>query len=262
MSDAERALGVATRAARAAGELIRRAHGERGAWKVQSKGAGDVVTDVDRAAEACIRDMLLGAFPDHALLGEEGGLQGGSAEYTWIVDPIDGTMNFAHGLPHFCVSIALTRDEQAVCAVVHDPLRDELFHATAGAGAWLGAQRLRVSDCAALDQALLAAVFPKPGSPLLERFEPTLLRALRECAGVRRSGSMVLDLAYVAAGRLDGLWQWGMQPWDIAAGALLVREAGGCAQSIDGEQPLLRASSLLACGPALLPMLRTLCGER
>jgi myo-inositol-1(or 4)-monophosphatase len=255
------ALPAALRAARVAGRQLREALARPGSWQVHSKGAADVVTDVDHRAEACIRAELLRAFPAHAVLGEEGGLVGdAAAEYTWIVDPIDGTMNFAHGLPHFCVSIALARAGRPVCAVAYDPMRDEMFHAALGEGAWLGAQRLRVSGCARLEQALLAAVFPKPGSKWLERFQPTLLRALRECAGLRRSGSMVLDLAWVAAGRLDGFWQWGMQPWDIAAGALLVREAGGHVAPIDPATSLLQAHSLLACAPELREALARMCG--
>lgn len=255
------ALPAALSAARRAGRQLREALAQRGSWQVHSKGAGDVVTDVDRRAEACIRAELLRAFPQHAVLGEEGGLDGdAAAEYTWIVDPIDGTMNFAHGLPHFCVSIALARANEPVCAVAYDPMRDEMFHAALGEGAWLGEQRLRVSGCARLEQALLAAVFPKPDSKWLERFQPTLLRALRECAGLRRSGSMVLDLAWVAAGRLDGFWQWGMQPWDIAAGSLLVREAGGHVAPIDPAASLLQAHSLLACAPELREALAAMCG--
>ena len=259
-------LAVAQRAARGAGELLRDAQSRRGSWQVHAKGLGDVVTDIDREAEARIAAELRAAFPGHALLGEEGGLRaradGAPAaqdELVWIVDPIDGTLNFAHGLPHFCVSIALARAGQPVCAVAYDPMRDEMFHAELGAGAWLDGRRLQVSSCERLDQALLAAVFPKPGSNWLARFEPTLLRALHQCAGVRRSGSMVLDLAWVAAGRLDGFWQWGMQPWDIAAGALLVREAGGHVAPIDPAAGLLQASSLMACAPGLAAPLREMC---
>lgn len=260
------ALDAALKAASAAGGLLREAHAQRGAWQIYSKSVGDVVTDVDRAAEALIVQELRTAFPDHAMLGEEGGLrQDADADaertgYMWIVDPIDGTLNFAHGVPHYCVSIALACRDVPVCAVVYDPLRDEMYHATAGGGAWLAGQRLRTSDCTRLDQALVAAVFPKPGSALLDRFEPGLLRAMRRCAGVRRSGSMVLDLAWVAAGRLDGFWQWGMQPWDIAAGSLLVLEAGGNVAPIDSDSGLLHAGSLLACAEGLAGPLAAMCG--
>ncbi len=257
------ALPAALRAARAAGAVVRQAFVAGDGWRVQSKGAGDLVTDVDREAEACIASELRKDFASHAILGEEGGLRPalGADDYTWIVDPIDGTMNFAHGLPHFCVSIALSWRSQTLCAVVYDPLREEMFSAAAGRGAWLGSRRLRASSCQRLDQALLAAVFPKPGSPWLNRFTPTLLQALHDCAGVRRSGSMVLDLAYVASARLDGFWQWGMQPWDIAAGELLVREAGGHVEAIDPAPALLQADGLLACGPALADALGRLCRQ-
>ncbi|MDE2477807.1 MAG: inositol monophosphatase [Betaproteobacteria bacterium] len=261
------ALDVARAAAGAAGALLREAQQRRGSWGVHAKGPADVVTDVDREAEALIVRELLAAFPGHAVLGEESGLQEGAhggvhrPAHTWIVDPIDGTLNFAHGVPHYCVSIALAWHDVPVCAAVYDPVRDEMYHASAGGGAWLGDQRLRASDCARLDQALLAAVFPKPGSPLLERFEGSLLRAMRRCAGLRRSGSMVLDLAWVAAGRLDGFWQWGMQPWDIAAGSLLVLEAGGHVAPIDLAPGLLQAGSLLACASPLAGSLRALCTD-
>lgn len=259
------ALQAGQRAARLAGDLLRREHARRGSWRVHAKGVGDVVTDVDREAEALIARELRAAFPHHAVLGEEGGLQGPADApaprdgHAWIVDPIDGTLNFAHGVPHFCVSIALAWRQRPVCAVVLDPLREEMYWATAGGGAWLDGQALRASECTRLDQALLAAVFPRPGSPLLARFEPTLSQALRDCAGVRRSGSMVLDLAWVAAGRLDGFWEWGMQPWDIAAGALLVQEAGGHVAAIDAAPDLLRADSLLACAPGLAAPLAAMC---
>lgn len=224
----------------------------------EGKGPGDVVTDVDRRAESLIIDRLHQAFPDHGFLGEESG-DSGSGDYRWIIDPIDGTLNFSRGYPHFCISIALAYGDEPVTAVVLDPVRNELFSASANGGAWLNGSPLQVSNCTALEHALLGVVFPKPGSPLLAGFLPVMTRALNVAGGVRRSGSMVLDLAYVAAGRLDGFWELGMKPWDIAAGALLVREAGGWVASLDGEESLLNARSLLACTPGLREQLEMLC---
>ncbi len=258
MAQADDFLRVGLEAAREAAGLLLAAVRDRGSLAVEAKGRGDVVTDVDRRAEQAIIARLREAFPDHGFLGEEGGASG-TGEYRWIIDPIDGTLNFSRGYPHFCVSIALARGETPIAALVLDPVRDELFWALQGGGAWLNGAPLQVSGCTALEQALLGVVFPKPGSPLLARFLPGLERALAQAGGVRRSGSMVLDLAYVAAGRLDGFWEFGMQPWDIAAGALLVQEAGGWVAPLEGETRLLEAHSLYACTPALAPALRTLC---
>lgn len=258
MIERQRWLAVGTAAAREAAGIVRDGFARFDGMRVETKGQGDVVTDVDRRAEQAIVARLRAAFPTHGFLAEESGASDGDT-YRWIIDPIDGTLNFAHGLPHFCISIALACDGEVILAIVLDPLRGELFHAEKGGGAWLGDARLQVSACASLEQALLGAVFPKPASPLLVRFSPTLARALAHAGGVRRSGSMVLDLAYVAAGRLDGFWEFGMQPWDIAAGSLLVKEAGGVVETIDGGSDLLVATSLLACAPPLAGALRSLC---
>lgn len=253
-----RYLDAAIAAAADAADIIRDAFRDLQKVDVHAKGRGDVVTGVDRAAEDAIVSRLRANFPDHAFLAEESGTSG-SSDYRWVIDPLDGTLNFVHGFPHFCISIALALRGEIITAIVLDPLREELFWAEKESGAWLGETRLRVSACPGLEQALLATVFPKPGSDLLARFAPTLQRALEQAGGLRRSGSMVLDLAYVAAGRLDGFWEFGMQPWDVAAGALLVAEAGGWVEPLDGEPGLIEAHSLLACTPCLAGAMRALC---
>lgn len=251
-------LATAIVSARDAAETIRDGFRALHAVAVEAKGRGDVVTEVDRQAERAIVARLRAAFPDHGILAEESGASGGGP-YRWIIDPLDGSLNFAHGFPHFCISIALAHEDEVMAAIVPDPLRDELFRAEKGRGAWLDDTRLAVSACASLEQALLGTVFPKPVSPLLARFVPTLGRALWSAGGVRRSRSMALDLAYVAAGRLDGFWELGMQPWDIAAGALLVAEAGGLVAPLEGEASLLEARSLLASAPGIASALRASC---
>ncbi len=260
--DLQHALAVAIEAAKDAAAIV------RGGWQrldsiaVDAKGRGDVVTDVDRAAERAVIARLHAAFPEHGFLGEESGAATHSAsEHRWIIDPLDGTMNFVRGVPHFCTSIALARGSTTLVAVVLDPLRDELFHAVRGIGAWLAGRRLHVSPCTDLGLALLATVFPKPGSKFGPRYRPGLIAALDAAAGLRRSGSMVLDLAYVAAGRFDGFWEFGMQPWDIAAGALLVTEASGAVAAIDGEADVMAAQGIVAGTPAIMPALRALCGD-
>jgi myo-inositol-1(or 4)-monophosphatase len=251
----------ATRAARAAGALIARGIGHVRSLPVEYKGRGDVVTDIDRAAEAVIIELIRAAFPAHRILAEESGASAGAAEsdYRWLVDPLDGSQNFVHGLPHCGVSIALTKGREILVGVVFDPFRHELYVATRDTPTLCNGDPVRVSGCGKLDEALLGVVFPKPSLGRLERFTPGVIRALAQAGGIRRSGSMVLDLAWVAAGRLDGFWQFGMAPWDIAAGALLVKKAGGHVAAFDGSPDLVNADSLLACTPLLAGPLRTLC---
>ena len=222
---ADRFKTVAVAAAKDAGALLRERLTRPRA--VQRKGVVDLVTDADRAAEALIVGRVRAEFPDHRLIGEEGGRgAGGGAPYGWLVDPLDGTTNFAHGYPHFAVSIALERQGRVVLGVVYDPVRDELFVAERGQGATVNGAPLRVSDEDQLIRSLLATGFPYD---LALRAEPKAIweTLLDRCQGLRRGGSAALDLTYVAAGRLDGFYERPLQPWDMAAGALLVEEAGG-----------------------------------
>ncbi len=220
-------LTIAVRAARRAGEVVIRSLPRAGDLEVTEKGRNDFVTEVDRAAEAEIVAVVRKAYPQHGFLAEEGGRFGGD-EVIWIVDPLDGTTNFIHGFPQFCVSIAAEARGRLEVAVVFDPCRSELFTATRGAGAQLEGRRIRVSKQRTLDGALIGTGFPYRAN--LQHIKPYLSMleiVMQETAGLRRPGSAALDLAYVAAGRLDGFFEIGLSPWDTAAGTLLITEAGG-----------------------------------
>jgi len=212
-------------AADRAGSILKRRWHEHGRVDVKSS-AIDLVTDVDRACEAAILDVICSTFPDHAVLAEESGARG-EHEFLWLVDPLDGTTNFAHGYPQVAISVALRRGLQTVLGVVYDPIREELFVARRGGGAFLNDRPLRVSSTASLASSLLASGFPYDRREhavfYLSFFKAFMLRT----QGIRRSGSAALDLCWVAAGRVDGFWEWKLKPWDTAAGALLVEEAGG-----------------------------------
>jgi myo-inositol-1(or 4)-monophosphatase len=234
-------LNIAIRAARRAGTIIVR--GQQRLYEVQitRKGHQDYVTQIDKDAEAAIIDTLYTAYPDHQIIAEESGTLGRDSDYVWIVDPLDGTLNFMHGYQHFAVSIALSVRGRVEQAVVYDPVRDELFTASRGVGAQLNGHRLRVSKVQHLEEALLATGFPVRRKAHIRPYLASFTTVLERCADVRRAGAAALDLAHVACGRLDGFWEFGLQPWDIAAGALLVLEAGGLVGDPDGgEQHLVR----------------------
>lgn len=237
-------LDIAIRAAREAGELLRAGMGRR--IEITHKGPVDLVTEIDLASEQLIRGLISTHYPRHAVLGEEEGEVAGSAEYRWIIDPLDGTTNYAHGYPAFCVSIAVEYRDEVIVGVVYDPTRDELFAAERGAGATLNNLPIRVSDTAPLKQALLATGFPYDISTErftnLENFRNFYLNA----QAVRRAGSAALDLCYVACGRFDGFWELGLKAWDMAAGTLLVREAGGHVTAIDGGPFVLERNECVA----------------
>lgn len=243
-------LNIAVRAARRAGTVINRALNRLGDVRVDTKGHRDYVTEIDREAENAIIHTLLEAYPSHAILAEESGEQGNS-DFVWVIDPLDGTLNFIHGYPQFAVSIALRIRGELDQAVVFDPVRDELFTASKGVGAQLNNRRLRVSDCQSLDQALLATGFPIRDPAALNRYMPTLNALLPRVGGVRRAGSACLDLAFVACGRLDGYWEFGINEWDIAAGALLVQEAGGIVTEPNGSSDYLRSGNILCASPRI-----------
>jgi myo-inositol-1(or 4)-monophosphatase len=256
-------LNIAVRAARRAGTIIVRSLPRLDTVTVDVKGRRDYVTTTDREAEAAIIETLLKAYPDHAILAEESGATGSSAgrsEFVWIIDPLDGTTNYLHGFPQFAVSIALKVKEQVEQAVVYDPLRDELFTATRGGGAQLNERRIRVSRCRTLDHALLATGFPIRDEARIDPCLKTLSAFLHRTDGVRQAGAAALDLAYVAAGRLDGCWEYGLQAWDIAAGALLVQEAGGMVGAIDPREDLLARGNVLAATPRIIDEMRRILG--
>ena len=257
-------LNVAIKAARAAGALINRASLDLDSLRVGAKQTNDFVTEVDHAAEAAIIETLLGAYPDHGIWAEESGRQEGKGKgrtYTWIIDPLDGTTNFIHGFPVYCVSIALMVDGRLDQAVIYDPSRNDLFTASKGRGAYLNDRRIRVAKRTQLRDCLLSTGFPfRPG----DAFQ-TYLRMLGEVmprvAGVRRPGSAALDLAYVAAGFSDGFFEMGLSPWDVAAGALLVTEAGGLIGNFTGEADFLEQKECLAANPRIYGQLVGLLGQ-
>jgi myo-inositol-1(or 4)-monophosphatase len=226
---------VAVEAARAAGDLIRDALGHDPAeLDLHKKGAIDLVTDVDRAAEATILARLRAAFPHHGILAEESGGEARSEGFQWLVDPLDGTTNFAHGHPHCAVSLALLNDQRPLLGVIFDPGRDELFVAVEGAGAELNGRPLRVSRTDELDHSLMTTGFAYDRRQRADAYVPLFQAFMVRTQGVRRMGAASLDLAWVAAGRFDGFWEYGLNPWDVAAGLLLVTEAGGRITDYEG----------------------------
>ena len=252
INTAQLALETARRAARAAGEVIRRRRGT--AFRVDRKGATDLVTEVDLAADKTVIAVISNAFPSHRIAAEESGRGKGDSEYLWWIDPIDGTTNFVHGYPFYSVSIALEFRGVMIAGVVYDPVRDEVFEALRSGGARLNGRAIRVSPVANLADALLATGFPYN---LGEREQALAIAAgfLPRIQGLRRDGSAALDLAYVAAGRLDGFWERGLKPWDTAAGALLVEEAGGRVSDFTGEIFDIHHGEIAAANPRIHPEL-------
>jgi myo-inositol-1(or 4)-monophosphatase len=243
-------LNIAVRAASRAGTIINRALNRLGDIRIDPKGHRDYVTEIDREAENAIFQTLMQAYPSHAIVTEESGEQG-SSDYVWVIDPLDSRMNFIHGYPQFAVSVALKVRGELDQAVIFDPVRDELFTASKGVGAELNNRRLRVSDCQELNQAMLATGFPMRDPRALKGYMPTLNALLPEVAGIRQAGSASLDLAFVACGRLDGYWEFGINEWDIAAGALLVQEAGGIVMEPNGSSDYLRSGNILCATPRI-----------
>jgi myo-inositol-1(or 4)-monophosphatase len=241
-------LNIAVRAARRAGEIIVRSMSRLDSLHVASKGRNDFVTDVDRAAEREIIAVIHKAYPNHAILAEESGASG-EDDTRWIIDPLDGTTNFVHGNPVFCVSIACEHKGRLEHGVVYDPLRQELFTASRGDGAHLEGRRMRVSGQRTLEGALVATGFPyRSNQRYIDPYMAMLKAVMLKTAGVRRPGSAALDLAYVAAGRVDAFWEIGLSPWDTAAGTLLIQEAGGRIGTLAGE-PYTQKGNIVAGTP-------------
>lgn len=245
-------LYVAVRAARRAGDMIVRAFDERDSLKVHQKADRDYVTEVDQSAQAVILREISRHYPDHGIVAEESDqhINPGS-DVQWYVDPLDGTTNFIHGYPHFAVSIAAWKDGKPLLAVVHDPIRNETFEARNGGGAFLNRRRLRVSNEKKLDHALFASGLAPYCRGSLDVFQKRMAACMPVVDGYRRGGSAALDLAYVAAGRLDAYWEAGLKPWDIAAGCLLVQEAGGLVTDIEGAEFELSRGDILVGNPHL-----------
>jgi myo-inositol-1(or 4)-monophosphatase len=250
-------LEIALSAARQAGEVLRSGFGAEHA--ITYKGEVDLVTEVDEEAERVIREELLGAFPNHGMLAEEGGGQAGEGDDRWIVDPLDGTINYAHGLPVFAVSIALEREGAVVLGVVYDPMRDETFVAERGAGATLNDEPIRVSDTEEPIRALIATGLPNERERMPEALE-LFGRFAALSRGMRPLGAAALDLCYVACGRLDGYYERGIWPWDVAAGGLIVGEAGGKVTDYRGDAPDLAGREMVASNKLLHPAMMDLTG--
>src|SRR5450631_2137824 len=253
-------LNIAVKAARAAGAIINRASLDLERLQVNTKAPNDFVTEVDHAAEASIIDTLLAAYPGHGILAEESGSARGAkdSDYVWIIDPLDGTTNFIHGLPTYAVSIALAYRDQIQQAVVYDPTRNDLFFASKGRGAFLNDKRLRVSKRTRLADCLIGTGFPFRKGDNFKRYLQMFEVVMQSCAGLRRPGSAALDLCHVAAGYTDGFFETGLSPWDIAAGALLVTEAGGLIGNFTGEADYLYQREVVAGSPKIYGQLVSL----
>ena len=250
-------LNTAVKAARKAGAIINRASLDIDLVQVSTKGRSDFVTEVDRAAEEAIIDTLRTAYPQHGILAEESGAStpDGGDEYTWIIDPLDGTTNFIHGFPQYAVSIALQHRGQLTQGVVYDPTRNELFTASKGRGAFLNDRRIRVSRRTQLRECLIGTGFPFRSLEQIDAYLRMFKRITEETAGIRRPGAAALDLAYVACSRLDGFWELGLSAWDMAAGALLIVEAGGFVGDLDGEAHYLTQGNIVCGNPKVFPQL-------
>lgn len=248
-------VNIAIQAARAAGNLIMRASDRLDTLKITEKAPNDYVTEIDQLAEREIIHIIQKAHPSHSILGEEGGKISGN-DNLWIIDPIDGTRNFIHGFPHFAISIGFSHKNKMEHGVIYDPVRQELFTASRGKGAQLNDRRIRVSKHAHLEECLLGTGFPYRQSQLeQEAYLKSLQAFIPLCGDIRRSGSATLDLAYVASGRLDGFWEFGLKPWDLAAGTLLIKEAGGLVCDLDGAENYMNNGNVITANPKILKLL-------
>lgn len=251
-------LNTAVKAARDAAEIIQFGARNLDRLSIDSKGPGDFVTEIDRRAEETIVDTLLGAYPNHGIIAEEGSgdTRGNSqSDHIWIIDPLDGTTNFLHGLPTYCVSIALQVEGKLTQAVIYDPNRNDLFTSSRGAGAFMNNRRIRVSKTLKLRDALIGTGFPFRDGAAFDEYVIQFKKLMPKTAGLRRPGSAALDLAYVAAGFYDGFWEMKLSPWDMAAGALLIMEAGGLVTGIDGEDSYMDSGAIVAATPKIFPEL-------
>jgi myo-inositol-1(or 4)-monophosphatase len=243
-------LNIAVRAARSAGDLILRSADNVGRLHIDQKGKNDYASEVDRMAEREIINIVKAAFPEHAILAEESGKHKGN-DFVWVIDPLDGTTNFLHGFPQYAVSIALKYKGRLEVGVVYDPLRDELFTARRGGGAMLNNRRLRVTNQISLKGALIGTGFPFKTDKHLDAYLGMFRALTTDCAGIRRAGAAALDLAYVAAGRLDGFWEIGVMEWDVAAGILLIKEAGGVITDFSFNDNYLESGNVIAGSPKM-----------
>jgi len=248
-------LNIAVKAARRAATVINRASTQLDLLTVQSKSPNDFVTEVDRAAEKAIIEVLRDAFPGHGILAEESGESGPESEFNWIIDPLDGTTNFIHGFPQYAVSIAQTKNGVLEHAVVYDPNTNEMFTASRGSGAFLNDRRIRVSRRTRLNDSLIGTGFPFRQFDNVDAYLGMFKELTQKTAGIRRPGAASLDLAYVASGRLDGFWEMGLSPWDMAAGVLLIQEAGGLVSDLAGETDFMTTGNVVAGTPKIFGQL-------
>ena len=256
-------LNVAIKAARAAGALINRAALDVEAVRVSLKQTNDFVTEVDQAAETAIIETLLTAYPGHGILAEESGSEHGAkdSEMVWIIDPLDGTTNFIHGFPFYCVSIALSVRGKVEQAVVYDPMRNDIYSASKGRGAYVNDRRIRVGKRTRLQDCLISNGFPYRPGDKLKPYLNMLGEVMSQCAGVRSPGAAALDLAHVAAGLTDGFFETGLQPWDVAAGSLLITEAGGLIGNFTGESDFMNHGECVAGNPRIYGQLVSTLGK-
>lgn len=246
-------VNIAVRAARAAGDIIVRNMDRLDRLKIVTKQNNDFVSNVDHMAEEVIIATIKEAYPDHGILAEESGIQAESSEFQWIIDPLDGTTNYLHGFPQFAVSIALKHKNRLEAAVIYDPLSQELFTASRGNGAMLNDKKIRVSNHKGLQNALLGTGFPYCDQTYLDVYLETMKELMQKTAGIRRPGSAALDLAWLAAGRIDGFWEFNLKAWDIAAGALIIREAGGIVSDFENNDGYLQSGDIIAASPRVFP---------
>lgn len=239
-------LNNALTAARQASKVILHKFDRLDTIKVTQKAHNDFVTEVDEAAERIIIETLKEIYPDHSFLGEESGETEGDPDALWIIDPLDGTTNFIHGIPHFCISMAFQEKGKTQHGLIYDPIRQELFTASRGEGVKLDDKRVRVSDCQKLENALVGTGFPSKQTHQTQHYLKTFEAIFPETRGIRRAGSAALDLAYVAAGRLDAFWELSLKPWDVAAGALMIQEAGGLVGDVMGQTDYMQHGSIVA----------------
>ena len=239
-------LNIAVRAARAAGDIILRYHNQVDLLTIENKSINDLVSEVDKTAEKAIIKEINKAFPKHSILAEESGKTLGDEDFLWIIDPLDGTANFLHGFPQYAVSIALLEKGTTSHAVIYDPFKEELFSASKGEGAYLNNERIRVSLSNGLKETLIGTGFPFRHPQHLECYLETFKAIYPHVSDIRRAGAAALDLAYVASGRLDGHWEIGLNSWDIAAGALMVKEAGGFIGDFSGRNKYLETGNVVA----------------
>lgn len=248
-------LNIAVNAARQAGEIIIRHMEQVDHLKITAKSNNDFFSEVDIKAEQAIISTIHKAYPEHGIIAEESGFQEGNGEAVWIIDPLDGTSNYLHGFPFFAVSIALQVKGRIEHGVIYDPLRHECFAASRGRGARLNDRRIRVSNQTQLSAALLGTGIPTRDMGVAQRYLPGFEALMGKCAGMRRTGSAALDLAYLACGRVDGFWELGLRPWDIAAGSLLIREAGGLISDLQGGDDFLKNGDVVAGTPKVFKSL-------